>query len=267
MPIRRLTAPDDAPPQLDKFLARAVPNMTLERARTLLREGRVRINGKAAKINRRLWGGEQIELHLEEARLPQSFNARAGLGPKAPPPAADALAGESTAPMMLDGPIIEVLHETKTWLVVNKPPGIVVTPEPNQVSMVELVATQFFQGSTWEAWPCRASCTGSTNMSGCLIFAKTDDGHRGLQATFEQTHRQNLLGARRRRASGERPVRHALRERPEQPAQVHRPRAVGRRARLSFRTLETLAGSARRTVARRSDARHRPHPPNSGAVV
>ena len=67
MPVHRVTVPDDAPPKIDRFLANAVPNLSIERARALLSQGHVRVNGKVAKPNRKLWGGEQIELRLPDA--------------------------------------------------------------------------------------------------------------------------------------------------------------------------------------------------------
>ncbi len=217
MPVRRVTVPKDVPPKLDKFLAKAVPNLSIERARALLSQGLVKVNGKVAAPNRRLWGGEEVELHLPDAPEVQK----------------------------VDGQAIEVLHETAQWLVVNKPAGLVVEPESGQVSVLELVATQrgpFHVGG--------AALPGVVHRldkqtSGCLMFAKTDDGKHALEVAFEEkriekTYWALVLGTPPPSGRCDTPYARDPANPRKYTTQVESPR----RARLSFRTLDGFDGTA-----------------------
>jgi 23S rRNA pseudouridine1911/1915/1917 synthase len=157
MASRHLDIPRGEKVPLEQFLARALPNVSPARVLQLLAEGRVRVNGKVARAGRRTWGGESVDVEL-------------------PPPA---------PPRAVQGPAIAVLLEGPGFLVVDKPSGVVTTPEPGQVSVVELVAHQrggFDVGG--------ASLPGvvhrlDKDTSGCLALATTDDGVRALEAGFE----------------------------------------------------------------------------------
>lgn len=143
---------------LEKFLAREIPNADAAKVRQWLEQGRVRVNGKLAKAGRKTWGGETVELELP-----------------APPP-----------PPKVDGPAIPVLAEAEHLLVVDKPPGVTVEPEPGQVSLVELLASQHGGFDVGGAALPGVVHRLDKETSGCLALAKTDDGVRLLEDGFEQ---------------------------------------------------------------------------------
>lgn len=218
MPVRRVTVPDDAPPKIAQFLAHAVPNLTVERARALLSEGRIKVNGKVAKPNRKLWGGEVVEVFLPDA-----------------------------APVKkVEGVVIEVLRETAHWLAVNKPSGLVVEPEPHQVSVLELVASQrgpFHVGGQSSPGVVHRL---DKETSGCLLFAKTDDGQRELEQGFEnkqiaKTYWALVLGNPPPTGKCDTPYSRD----PANPRKYTTTVESPRRARLTFKTVETfLAANA-----------------------
>ncbi len=222
MPVRRVTVPDDAPPKIDRYLANAIPNLSIERARALLSQGLVKVNGKVAKPNRKLWGGEAVEVSLPD------------------PPALQ----------RVEGVAIEVLRDTPHWLAVNKPPGLVVEPEPHQISVLELVATQrgpFHVGG--QAAPGVVHRL-DKETSGCLLFAKTDDGQRELELgfehkTIEKTYWALVLGAPPAEGACDTPYARD----PTNPRKYTTTVASPRRARLTFRTLETFADAALLEIA------------------
>lgn len=215
MPVRKVTVPSDASPKIDRFLANELPNLTIERARAMLSQGRVKVNGKVAKPHRKLSGGEKVEVDFPDARV--NFSK-------------------------VEGPAIEVLRDTPHYMVVNKPSGFVVEPEPNQVSVVELVASQrgpFDVGG--------AAMPGIVHRldkptSGCLLFAKTDDGQRELEQGFEEkriakTYFALVLGTPPAEGRCDTPYARD----PTNPRKYTSLVESPRRARLSFKRLEQFA--------------------------
>ena len=59
--------PSSAGDRLDRFLARALA-VPVERARTLVTSGQVRIRGRTCSVHRKLFGGEAIEVDRPAAR-------------------------------------------------------------------------------------------------------------------------------------------------------------------------------------------------------
>ncbi|MDP1922428.1 MAG: RluA family pseudouridine synthase [Myxococcales bacterium] len=158
MASRRLEVPRGEKPALEKFLSKTLPNVDLARAKQLLQLGRVRVNGKLAKVGRKLWGGETIE--VEDA---------------AP-----------TSAQPVTGVEIPVLASTAHFLIVAKPSGLTVEPEPNQVSLVELVGTQQQGFDVAGAKVPGVVHRLDKDTSGCLALAKTDDGVAALERGFEE---------------------------------------------------------------------------------
>jgi 23S rRNA pseudouridine1911/1915/1917 synthase len=87
--------------RLDRFLARAQADLSRSRLQQLIREGRVLVNGKAARASHRLNEGDAVRLDL-------------------PPEAPSPLAPEDRS--------IAVVHEDDQIIVIDKPPGWVVHP-------------------------------------------------------------------------------------------------------------------------------------------
>ncbi|OGF03917.1 MAG: hypothetical protein A2W00_00395 [Candidatus Eisenbacteria bacterium RBG_16_71_46] len=87
--------------RLDRFLAAAQADLSRSRLQSLIREGRVRVNGAPRRASHRLQGGDRVEIEL-------------------PPPRVVALEPEDLP--------LRVIHEDAAILVVDKPAGMVVHP-------------------------------------------------------------------------------------------------------------------------------------------
>lgn len=163
--------------RLDAYLA-AHPSVGLSRARVqqLIREGAVTVGGGTVKPSRPVRAGESIALALPDLK---------------PPP----VEGEPIA--------LDVLYEDEHFLVVNKPPGMVVHP-----------AGRIRSGTVVNALihHCAGSLSGiggverpgivhrlDKDTSGLLLAAKNDRAHAGLTAQFagrtvEKLYRAIVLG-------------------------------------------------------------------------
>lgn len=156
MAVRRLEIPRGEKVALEKYLAKALPNGSPERAQRLLAAGRVRVNGKVARAGRKTWGGEVVEIELP-----------------APPP-----------PPRVEGPTIAVLAEAPGVVVVDKPAGFSSSPEPGQISVADLLAFQR-GGFDVDGGPLPGVVHRlDKETSGCLAFATTDEGVALLDAGF-----------------------------------------------------------------------------------
>jgi len=91
------------PERLDRFLAESLPELTRSQLKKLIDEGRVRLEGTAAKAGAKLRGGERIEVTVP-----------------APVPV-------ETLPEQIP---LRVLYEDRHLIVVDKPAGMVVHPAP-----------------------------------------------------------------------------------------------------------------------------------------
>ena len=88
--------------RLDQALPKLFPEYSRTRLQTWVEAGRVTVDGAAAEVRRKVWGGESIQLVPEPSAEEISF------APEAIP--------------------LDIVHEDETLLVVNKPPGLVVHP-------------------------------------------------------------------------------------------------------------------------------------------
>jgi 23S rRNA pseudouridine1911/1915/1917 synthase len=98
---RLIAEPDAAGSRLDRWLAERVTELSRERLKSLIDEGRVRVAGRVPKPAYRLRGGEEIEVDV-------------------PPPAPETLEPEAIA--------LDVVYEDDEVLVIDKPAGMVVHP-------------------------------------------------------------------------------------------------------------------------------------------
>jgi 23S rRNA pseudouridine1911/1915/1917 synthase len=87
--------------RLDRFLASSQPDLSRNRIQSLIENGAVTVNGKAARVSRRLRAGDLV--HYDT-----------------PPPRAIALEAEAIP--------LRIVHEDSDILVVDKPAGMVVHP-------------------------------------------------------------------------------------------------------------------------------------------
>lgn len=142
---------------LEKWLAKNVPGLALDRARALLDGGHVQMRGKVVNAGRRLWGGEEIVLT-----------------PPAPRPPA----------FPTSGPAVPVLHDDEALVVIDKPAGLTVEPEGALPSVVGVLSAQLggfdVQGVAAPGVVHRLD----RRTTGCLALAKTDAAVAALQQAF-----------------------------------------------------------------------------------
>jgi 23S rRNA pseudouridine1911/1915/1917 synthase len=157
MPVEILDVPPTAAgDRLDRFLARALA-VPVERARTLVTSGRVRIRGKACSVHRKLFGGEAIEVDRPAARR------------------------EAAA-----GPDLAALYDDADCLVVDKPPGLAVEPgrrgAPSAIGAASRLGTFDVMGRALPGLPHRLD----RDTSGCLLLARHDRALAALKRAFEE---------------------------------------------------------------------------------
>jgi 23S rRNA pseudouridine1911/1915/1917 synthase len=218
----RLSVPRDARGErLDRFVARGL-SISLERARALVLGGAVRIRGRTCAVERKLFGGEEIEVALA-----------------APRPVAAAA-----------GPDLAVLHDDPDCLVVAKPAGLPVLPGRAGAPSVEGAASRLgafdVDGRAAPGFPHRLD----RDTSGCLLLARTDRALAALRAAFEagaveKEYRALVAGAPPDEAALDTPYGRS----PADPRRFTTRVASARRARLSFSVLERLPGAALLRVA------------------
>ncbi len=154
--------PDRADERVDACIARLAPEVSRSAAQRLCEEGRVVLNGAAAKKNARVGPGDVLELTLP---APQPVEARAEDIP------------------------LDVVYEDADVIVINKPKGLVVHP-----------AAGHWEGTLVNALlhHCKDSLSGvggalrpgivhriDKDTSGLLIVAKNDFAHQKLAAQLQ----------------------------------------------------------------------------------
>ncbi|MFN7133506.1 MAG: pseudouridine synthase, partial [Myxococcales bacterium] len=148
--------------RLDAFLARAAPELSRSRLKSLIDDGRVQVDGAPAKPSRLLKGGEEIHLEIP-----------------APEPA---------APVAQDIPL-RVLYEDDSLVALDKPPGMVVHPAAGNRDGTLVNAllhhVRDLQGIGGELRPGIVHRL-DKDTSGCLVVAKSDAALGALQAQFKQ---------------------------------------------------------------------------------
>ena len=225
---RRLQVPRPAPARLDAFLASRLPGYSVEQLRGLIERGLVRIDGTLAKVRRRLHGGETVELELP--------------APKRLPP--------------VEGPRLRALLSREDLLVIDKPAGIVVEPEPGQVSIRELAATQFDGFDVGGVAAPGIVHRLDKGTTGCLLLAKSDEAQAALTAAFrDHSVRKIYLALVQGRPPAEGHLDTPYGRDPRAPGRFTTRCASPRRARLSFRVEERWPSHGDRPEAARLEVR------------
>jgi 23S rRNA pseudouridine1911/1915/1917 synthase len=150
--------PAEAGVRLDVAVAHLAPGLTRARVQRLLADGRVRVDGRAAKASARLRGGERIEVELP---APEP----SGLVPQDLP--------------------LAVLHEDADLLVLDKKAGMVVHPargSPHS-TVVNALLHRLGPGSAGDRVGLAHRLDRDT--SGCLVVAKGEAALAALQAQFK----------------------------------------------------------------------------------
>jgi 23S rRNA pseudouridine1911/1915/1917 synthase len=153
-PPRELVVPPEAAgTRLDAWLARALAEVSRAAAAGLIDSGAVSVDGERRPKSTRLQGGEHVR--VEDL----------GPDPGAEPPLAPA-----------------VVWEGDTFVVVDKPPGIVVHPAPGHrgVTLVEWLARRS------PGWEPHAVHRLDRDTSGLMLVAKGEEAQRELQAALRR---------------------------------------------------------------------------------
>lgn len=158
-----LVVPEDDPPErLDRYLGLHAPDLSRTRAKEIILDGLVTLNGAPAKPSAEVGPGDVISADVPEL-------ARLAAAPERIP--------------------LDVCYEDDDLLVVDKPVGMVVHPAPGALSGT-LVNALLGRGAA-------LSGVGGTlrpgivhrldkDTSGLIVVAKNDAAHRTLAAAFEE---------------------------------------------------------------------------------
>lgn len=203
--------------RLDVFLRGQFPDLSRGAIQRLLAEGRIRVDGRAAKPTHHPRAGEVVTVEWPEAKP-------------------DAAQPEEIP--------LDVLYEDDDLLVINKPAGLVVHPaaghaEHTLVNALLHHCAGKLSGIGGVARPGIVHRL-DKETSGCLVVAKNDAAHLKLSEQFAGRQvlkiYQALVCGRLPRAQGE--ISGAIARHPSQRQRMTVARTGGRPARTGYRVLE-----------------------------
>lgn len=152
---------DHAGQRLDVFLACSVQGISRSRAKALVNEGFVLVNGMQAKVSRILSEGDLINVSVPMPSVP------------------------SAVPQKLP---LEIIYEDSDIIVINKPAGMVVHPaaghERDTLVNALLYHCKDLSGIGGELKPGIVHRL-DLGTSGVIVAAKNDDAHRSLAHQFK----------------------------------------------------------------------------------
>ena len=152
----------DAGRRLDGFLASTIPELSRSRIQNLCDGGKVLVDGKKAKKNLRLSGGELITVDIPEP--------------------------EPVELVPQDIPL-DIIYEDDCLLVINKPKGMVVHPAPGHPDGTVVNAVMYHCGGSLSGigGELRPGIVHriDKDTSGLLVVAKNDMAHAGLAAQLK----------------------------------------------------------------------------------
>lgn len=152
----------DAGRRLDGFLASSIEELSRSRIQNLCDGGKVLVDGKKAKKNLRLSGGELITVDIPEP--------------------------EPVELVPQDIPL-DIIYEDDCLLVINKPKGMVVHPAPGHLDGTVVNAVMYHCGGSLSGigGELRPGIVHriDKDTSGLLVVAKNDMAHAGLAAQLK----------------------------------------------------------------------------------
>src|SRR6266478_9873970 len=158
--IKLTVQKEQARQRLDRFLALALPSFSRARLQTLIREGFVRLNGKAPRPRDLVRAGDVVELREPEIEQVEA------------------------QPEQIE---LDVIFEDDDLLVLNKPAGIVMHPgaghQQNTLVNALLAHCQNLSGIEGKERPGIVHRL-DKETSGALVVAKNDVTHRDLSSQF-----------------------------------------------------------------------------------
>jgi 23S rRNA pseudouridine1911/1915/1917 synthase len=162
---RFVVAAEDAGQRLDRWLAARLPELSRTRVQELIAEGRVRVNGAAARASHKAALGDRVEVEV------------------APRPAAKAQAEDIP---------LAILYEDDDVVVVNKPAGMIVHVGAGKAAQRGTLVNALLHRYRQLAAGGGALRPGIVHRldketSGAVVIARSDAAHRSLA---EQFHRR-----------------------------------------------------------------------------
>ncbi len=219
-----IVPPELSGQRLDRALCALVPAYSRSRAQEAIKDGHVRVGGRAAKPSLLVEAGQQITVR-----------------PPARNPVTRGLAG--------DAPPLDVVFEDEHLLVVNKPPGLVVHPAPGHEAGTLVDALRaHVPGLDAGEDAIRPGIVHrlDKDTSGLLVVAKTGPAHAALSAQMKERRMVKRYLALVEGAMPipegaiEAPIGRDLRQR--QKMGIVATTRGGREARTRFRVLRTAHG-------------------------
>lgn len=159
--------------RLDIFLASEWPETSRSQIAKKIKAGQVLVNGKSASVHQFLKQGDEIRL-LAAAEIPAVSDTKK----------------VSTSPANPFLPKLDILKETKDWIVLNKPIGIVVHPDRQHEhgTLVDLLLAHSPTIAKVGEDPSRPGIVHRLDkeVGGLMVIAKTQEGFEHLKKQFAQ---------------------------------------------------------------------------------
>ena len=150
---------DRAYPRLDRYVSEQHPALSRTQAQKLIREGHVKVNGRAAKAGLKLEVGDKVTLTI--------------------PPVAP-------SPLLPEDIPLDIIYEDDDLLVVDKPAGLTVHPAPGHPAhtLVNAVLSHLSELSTESLRPGIVHRL-DKETSGLMLVAKNNATHMNLARQFK----------------------------------------------------------------------------------
>jgi len=161
--MKTITIKAETQSRLDKIIATQYPDLTREKAKTAIKNNLIRVNGIiATKPNKNINIGENIEITI----------------PK-----------EKTSTLKPQKIPLDIIHEDKDYLIINKQSGLVVHPSPGHPdkTLVNAILYHLKENLSNKTDPTRPGIIHRLDQdtSGILVIAKNDKAHLHLAKQME----------------------------------------------------------------------------------
>gem|GEM_PF-170587 len=171
MPNTWTVSQDDAGARLDVFLAGKLPEMTRSQIAKFLKAGTGKVNGKSASVHRFLHPGDVVEFGTEGSAQGKTD-----------------IPAEKRPAMPL--PELRIIDETKDFIVLDKPAGVLVHPDSKQLTgtLVDALVAHDPKIAKIGENPERPGIMHRLDkeVSGLMVVAKTQDAFDSLKAQFAE---------------------------------------------------------------------------------
>ena len=180
MPLSLLAAPDDDQRRLDRILRKALPDLPLSALHRLLRQGKITVDGKKARLYDRIKSGQLIEIQDLYGNSAQNN------------PAEDSK-GKQNAAFEAKRNITDwIIYEGCGLLILNKPAGMVVHGEDSLEELVRsYLGPKLSPSLSFKPGPLHRL---DKNSSGLIVFSASLEGARffSLMLKEHRLHKKYL---------------------------------------------------------------------------